>query len=72
MEPWNRLQKVAIEHGRRTMKPQKHGRRRFVIPPEELSETCAILGRGDDEEMKARVIWYQNVLLSIWAASFED
>ncbi len=59
---WNRLQCLSCAHS--ALLWQKRGRqtsgyfRRSISVPDVIEENCRILGRGDESEIKYRVLWY--------------
>jgi len=56
---WMRLQCLSCEHARR-IGPQyiRTWPKRQVSVPETIQENVEILGRGDEVEIKSRVLWY--------------
>lgn len=54
---WVRLQALSCCHSRRLYQSRTN-RWRGCIVPAEIAENVDILGRGDEEELKARVLWY--------------
>jgi len=59
---WRRLQRVSCDHAMALAgpKPFSSGRlnRRQIGVPEVIRENVDILGRGSEEEVKARLNWY--------------
>ena len=60
--PWSRLQTLSCAHAmelwRNGIATDWSRVTRRVSVPEVIRENVEILGRGDDEEIKARVLWY--------------
>ena len=54
---WSRLQAASIELGIHLSKPYwtRYGWK--VSVPDDVKENCEILGRGNEEEIKARIQW---------------
>ena len=79
MTPWSRLQALSIEHANRigpgyaSHMIRSLGRhyQRQHIPPQTIVDNCDILKRHDDEEMKARVLWYVAVHPDVFQACSE-
>lgn len=57
---WRRLQYISCERANALYATGKTRRMfgRGVIVPEEIEENVKILGRANEEEMKARLMWY--------------
>lgn len=64
---WNRLQCLSCEHSVRIYVARKHGAsasraraycRTGTSVPHDIADNVDILGRGNEEEIKARVLWY--------------
>jgi hypothetical protein len=75
--PWNRLQALSCEHALRIYVAGRKGvpahiRRGYCRPgtsvPGDIAENVDILGRGDDAELKARVLWYMDYFPDIFDA----
>lgn len=54
MTAWARLQAISCEHAARI---GRIGMRQHHVP-EVIKDNCEILGAGDEEAIKARVLWY--------------
>lgn len=54
---WQRLQRISCIHALALM-PKKFGRPRSIGVPQVIADNVAILGRGTEEEVKARNLWY--------------
>ena len=56
---WARLQRISCHHARQ-MFAETYGvhQPRRIYPPEVINENVEILGRGDEEELKHRMLWY--------------
>jgi len=76
---WNRLQKLSILHSNKLYKDGGFGvypfynkktktYDQYVSPPEIIRDNCEILGRGNEEEIKARILWYLTFYPSIFDA----
>ena len=57
---WNRLQCLSCEHSLSLWRSGATRRKysRGVEVSEDIRDNVEILGRGNDEEIKARVLWY--------------
>ena len=57
---WNRLQCLSCAHSLNLWRAGQTRRKytRGVIVADDIRENVEILGRADDEEIKARVLWY--------------
>jgi hypothetical protein len=67
---WRRLQRISCHHAA-VIGPQR-GWTVFhpcVYVPEVIRENVEILGRGTEEEIKARILWYVTFYPSIFSAS---
>lgn len=64
--PWQRLQATSISHANALGVKHFMGRH---TPPEVIRENCEILGRGNDEEIKARLMWYLTFCPKHWTGS---
>lgn len=70
---WSRLQALSCYHAadiysKRTARYCRRG----TSVPEDIAENCEILGRGDEEEIKARVLWYLDVFPKVFTAVSEN
>ena len=61
---WIRLQRLSCEHALRiwidagSPQPSRYMRSRGLSVPETIQDNVKILGRANEEELKARVLWY--------------
>lgn len=50
---------------------RKTGNRTSFSAPEEIKENVEILGRNEESELKARVMWYMTYHPKSWAAAID-
>lgn len=63
---WTRLQQTSINHAL-SIGPRKSWRQH--VPPQDIRDNCDILGRGSEEEIKARLLWYLTYYPQHWVGS---
>lgn len=64
---WSRLQAISCCHANQ-IGPRYNFGRKSISVPDVIKENCEILGRGDESEIKARVLWY----VQFYPAVFTD
>ena len=56
---WSRLQRVSLYHARELYCGSSHSKNpRRIGVPAVIRENVEILGRGSEEDVKARLMWY--------------
>jgi hypothetical protein len=67
---WSRLQRISLHHA--SILPVRKcgtGYRRQIAVPEIIQDNVKILGRGTEEEIKARIMWYLEFYPSVFSGS---
>ncbi len=67
---WNRLQRVSLYHAATLYSDSRLSRNpRQVHVPEVIKENVDILGRGTENDVKARLMWYIAFYPNVFSAS---
>jgi hypothetical protein len=67
---WSRLQRVSLYHAAKLYSESVHAKNpRHVSVPEVIKENVEILGKGTEEEVKARIHWYITFYPEIFSGS---
>ena len=75
---WRRLQHISCAHAiliqrdRYQAKGKYHKDRFGRGVPESIEDNVQILGRGDEEEIKGRLFWYQTYYPELWGNAIEQ
>ena len=67
---WSRLQRISIAHAN-AIGPQRCGTayRRQIAVPDVIRENVDVLGRGSENDVKARLMWYLTFHPEMYSAS---
>ena len=65
--PWLRLQHISCAHARQI---GKCGHRQHHVP-DVIQENVEILGKGTDEQVKARLLWYHSYYPALWGDAID-
>jgi hypothetical protein len=67
---WKRLQRVSLYHAAQLYSESRHSRNpRHVSVTEVIQENVGILGKGTEEDVKYRLMWYVQFFPSVFSAS---
>lgn len=67
---WSRLQRISLHHAREIYCGSPHSKNpRRIGVPAVIRENVDILGRGTEEEIKARIMWYLTFYPEVFSGS---